>query len=158
MSSLHCVTETAELALKFSKLIYQTGAIMNHRGWAIRRKCGLSPRRQEDVQGQQVRRKTRQWERLEGWHPQPQQEHLFSTRQVEQGFKICALAYMLVCGCVAQLKKKVRSFRVSIAESLTERMRRYLKLGNSLSHFSQRNMPFCWSTTFLLQSWLGQAW
>lgn len=44
------------------------------------------------------------------------------------------------------------------AGSLTERMSRYLKLGNSLSHFSQRNIPFCWSTTFLLQSWVGHAW
>jgi len=43
-------------------------------------------------------------------------------------------------------------------KSLTESMRRYLKSGNSLSHFSQRYMPFCWSTTFLLQSLLGQAW
>lgn len=41
---------------------------------------------------------------------------------------------------------------------LTDRIMRYLKLGNSLSHFSQRYNPFCWSITFLLQSWVGQAW
>lgn len=41
---------------------------------------------------------------------------------------------------------------------LTDRIMRYLKLGNSRSHFSQRYNPFCWSITFLLQSWVGQAW
>lgn len=62
-----------------------------------------------------------------------------------------------ICAWVG-VQEPSQCFRGSSAESLTERMRRYLKLGNSLSHFSHRNMPFCWSTTFLLQSWFGQAW
>lgn len=42
--------------------------------------------------------------------------------------------------------------------TLTESKSLYLKLGNSLLHFSQRYSPFCWSMTFLLQSADGQAW
>lgn len=44
-----------------------------------------------------------------------------------------------------------------ISFTLTESRNLYLKLGNSLLHFSQRYSPFGRSTTFLLQSADGQA-